>query len=92
MSFGNRSKDNFAFSKVIGAALHNDRDGVPVGQSKIGGDLLKQIINKPRQDPNLELNQYGRLTPAKVKWSIETMSGCAAQRGLARAVWPGSPR
>jgi hypothetical protein len=37
-----------------------------VGQAKIGGDILKDIVGKLRTNPNLDLKAYGNLSPAKL--------------------------
>lgn len=37
-----------------------------VGQAKIGGDILKDIVGKLRTNPNLDLKAYGDLSPAKL--------------------------
>ena len=42
------------------------------GQTKIGGEILKEIIKKLRADPNLEIKQYGQLTPAKIEKLIKS--------------------
>lgn len=37
------------------------------GQSRVGGDILKKIVNRLREKPNLEIEKYGTLTPAKLR-------------------------
>jgi hypothetical protein len=37
-----------------------------VGQSKIGGEILKDIVGRLRTNPNLDLKAYGDLSPAKL--------------------------
>jgi hypothetical protein len=37
-----------------------------VGQAKIGGGILKDIVGKLRTNPNLDLKAYGDLSPAKL--------------------------
>lgn len=43
-----------------------------VGQSRIGGDILKQIVGKLRNNPNLDLQPYGNLSPAKLGRLVES--------------------
>lgn len=43
-----------------------------VGQSKIGGDILKDIVGKLRTNPNLDLRAYGDLSPAKLGRIVES--------------------
>ncbi len=44
------------------------------GQSRIGGEILKQIVTKLRTAPNLDVGQYTTLTPAKIGKLIESDS------------------
>jgi hypothetical protein len=37
-----------------------------VGQSRIGGEILKEIVRKLRTNPNLDLKAYGELSPARL--------------------------
>jgi len=43
-----------------------------VGQSKIGGEILKDIVGKLRTNPNLDLRAYGDLSPAKLGRIVES--------------------
>lgn len=43
-----------------------------VGQSRVGGEMLKRIVTKLRADPNIDIERYGALTPAKLKGLIAT--------------------
>jgi hypothetical protein len=43
-----------------------------VGQAKIGGDILKDIVRKLRNDPNVKVKDYGNLSPAALKRLIES--------------------
>jgi hypothetical protein len=43
-----------------------------VGQTKIGGDILEEIIKKLRADPNVGISQYSQLTPAKIDKLIKS--------------------
>src|SRR4051812_16951027 len=43
-----------------------------VGQSRLGGEMLKRIVAKLRADPNIDIRQYGALTPAKLKSLVAT--------------------
>jgi hypothetical protein len=43
-----------------------------VGQSKIGGEILKDIVRKLRTNPNLDLRAYGELSPAKLGKIVES--------------------
>jgi hypothetical protein len=43
-----------------------------VGQSKIGGEILKDIVGKLRTNPNLDLRAYGELSPAKLGKIVES--------------------
>ncbi|MBB6143041.1 hypothetical protein HNQ77_000985 [Silvibacterium bohemicum] len=45
-----------------------------VGQSKIGGELLKDIVQRLRTNPNLDLKAYGDLSPAKLGKLVESDS------------------
>lgn len=45
-----------------------------IGQSRIGGEVLKQIVTKLRAAPNIDASQYSNLTPAKIKKLIESDS------------------
>lgn len=45
-----------------------------VGQSRVGGDIFKQIVGKLRNAPNLEISQYSTLTPAKMGKLVESDS------------------
>ena len=37
------------------------------GQSRVGGEILKKIVDKLRNDPNLDIAKYGALTPSKLR-------------------------
>ncbi len=41
------------------------------GQSKIGGDILRKIVEKLRADPTIHVGKYGQLTPAKLRSLVE---------------------
>jgi hypothetical protein len=43
-----------------------------VGQTRIGADIIKEIIKKLRADPNLGIKDYGKLTPAKIEKLIQS--------------------
>jgi hypothetical protein len=45
-----------------------------VGQSRIGGEIFKQIVAKLRTDPNLDVAKYSSLTPAKIGRLIKSDS------------------
>ena len=45
-----------------------------VGQSRIGGEILKQIVKKLRSNPNLDVAKYSTLTPVKIGKLIESDS------------------
>lgn len=45
-----------------------------VGQSRVGGDIFKQIVAKLRNAPNLDISQYASLTPARIGKLIESDS------------------
>lgn len=42
------------------------------GQARVGGDILKKIVDKLRADPNIDVKQYGTLTPSKLKALVAT--------------------
>lgn len=44
------------------------------GQSKIGGESLKDIAGRLRTNPNLDLKAYGELSPAKLGKLVESDS------------------
>lgn len=44
------------------------------GQSRIGGELFKQIVAKLRAAPNLDVAQYATLTPAKIGKLVQSDS------------------
>lgn len=44
------------------------------GQSRVGGEIFKQIVAKLRNAPNIEIAQYSSLTPAKIGKLIESDS------------------
>ena len=44
------------------------------GQSKIGGEILKDIVGRLRINPNLDLKTYGELSPAKLGKLVESDS------------------
>jgi hypothetical protein len=43
-----------------------------VGQARIGGDLLKTIVEKLRAAPNLPVDDYSSLTPARIGRLVES--------------------
>jgi hypothetical protein len=45
-----------------------------VGQNKIGGEILKDIVAKLRTNPNLDPKAYGDLSPAKLGRLVESDS------------------
>lgn len=42
------------------------------GQTRIGGEILKEIIRKLRSSPNIAIAQYGQLTAAKIERLIKS--------------------
>jgi len=44
------------------------------GQSRVGGEIFKQIVAKLRTAPNLDITQYSSLTPARIGKLIESDS------------------
>lgn len=43
-----------------------------VGHARIGGEMLKGIVQRLRTHPNIDVAQYGALTPAKLKALLAT--------------------
>jgi hypothetical protein len=65
--------DTFSFLKGLPAIL-----GVVAffaylwsGQYRIGGDLMKGIVEKLRATPNVDIQRYGALTPARIERLIQ---------------------
>src|SRR5436305_201038 len=42
------------------------------GQTRIGGELLKSIVEKLRADLHLDIKQYGQLTPARISRLVKS--------------------
>jgi hypothetical protein len=42
------------------------------GQTRVGGELFKQIVSKLRAAPNLEVGEYSKLTPSKIGKLLES--------------------
>lgn len=37
-----------------------------VGQTRVGGEIFKKIVDRLRQNPNIQIEHYASLTPARI--------------------------